>query len=308
MIAAGRSAASRDAPPEPFRAICELEVNASRRGRPRPRDPLLAWPIRPPSRGPERVPAPFCAARSGPALDARTRSANPLAARLRRRASGDRGLRARGLDQRDAAARLRRARARRQRAARDRGVGRGALRARPPGQRRGRARRGRRRADRAGGSRPRSGSCPPACGRSRSRTDDLPANPRFSFEQFVLGPSNRFAHASALAVAENPGTAYNPLFLCGPPGVGKTHLLHSDRRLPAAQRAVAARPAGDRRDVRQRVRRARCAAAEARDLQAPLPGQRRAARRRRAVPHGQDADRGRVLPHLQRALRRPAPR
>jgi chromosomal replication initiator protein len=56
---------------------------------------------------------------------------------------------------------------------------------------------------------------------------ELPANPRFSFEQFVLGPSNRFAHASALAVAENPGTAYNPLFVCGPPGVGKTHLLHS---------------------------------------------------------------------------------
>ena len=52
-------------------------------------------------------------------------------------------------------------------------------------------------------------------------------NPKYCFEQFVIGSGNRFAHGAALAVAENPGTAYNPLFICGPPGVGKTHLLHS---------------------------------------------------------------------------------
>jgi len=52
-------------------------------------------------------------------------------------------------------------------------------------------------------------------------------NPKYTFDQFVIGGSNRFAHAAALAVAENPGTAYNPLYLCGPPGVGKTHLLHA---------------------------------------------------------------------------------
>ena len=52
-------------------------------------------------------------------------------------------------------------------------------------------------------------------------------NPRFSFEHFVIGDSNRLAHAAALTVAELPGQAYNPLFICGSPGVGKTHLLRS---------------------------------------------------------------------------------
>jgi chromosomal replication initiator protein len=52
-------------------------------------------------------------------------------------------------------------------------------------------------------------------------------NPRYRFEQFIIGEGNRLAHAAALAVAELPGQAYNPLFLHAPPGLGKTHLLHA---------------------------------------------------------------------------------
>jgi chromosomal replication initiator protein len=54
-----------------------------------------------------------------------------------------------------------------------------------------------------------------------------PLNPRLSFEQFIIGDGNRLAHAAALAVAELPGQAYNPLFLHAPSGLGKTHLLHA---------------------------------------------------------------------------------
>ncbi len=52
-------------------------------------------------------------------------------------------------------------------------------------------------------------------------------NPQFSFDSFVVGPSNRFAHSAAIAVTNHPGDVYNPLFIYGPPGVGKTHLLYA---------------------------------------------------------------------------------
>ena len=52
-------------------------------------------------------------------------------------------------------------------------------------------------------------------------------NPQFTFDSFVVGSSNRFAHGAAIAVANHPGEVYNPLFIYGPAGIGKTHLLYA---------------------------------------------------------------------------------
>ena len=175
--------------------------------------------------------------------------------------------------------------------------------ARPSWARRRRSRRAsrrRRRPERRRRARP-----PPAGERPRAaaRPDDDRLNPKFTFEQFVIGDANRFAHAAALAVAELPGQAYNPLFIYGPPGVGKTHLLHSIGNYVQRVRRRADRPLHDGRALHQRVRRR-------------APAQRRRARSRRRYRRNdvlliddvqflesQGQDRGGVLPHLQRAAR-----
>ena len=73
--------------------------------------------------------------------------------------------------------------------------------------------------------RPQHAAGPPLPGAPRPTQARL--NPKYTFETFVIGSSNRFAHAAAVAVAEAPAKAYNPLFVYGDSGLGKTHLLHA---------------------------------------------------------------------------------
>jgi chromosomal replication initiator protein len=75
------------------------------------------------------------------------------------------------------------------------------------------------------------GSIPRGQGRSSpislDTAPEVTLNPRYTFDQFIIGDGNRMAHAASLVVAENPGQAYNPLFVYASPGMGKTHLLHA---------------------------------------------------------------------------------
>ena len=63
--------------------------------------------------------------------------------------------------------------------------------------------------------------------KGKAAAPSMDFNPQFTFDNFVVGPSNRFAHSAAIAVSKTPGQVYNPLFIYGPAGVGKTHLLYA---------------------------------------------------------------------------------
>ena len=133
--------------------------------------------------------------------------------------------------------------------------------------------------------------------------DEAGLNPRYTFETFVKGASNQFALAAALRVAETPARSYNPLFIYGSAGLGKTHLLHAighyvhhnyqhhDVRYVSTETFLNEFVDAIRDQHRQR-------------LQAPLPRHRRPAHRRHPVPREPRGPPGGVLPHVQLAARR----
>ena len=61
----------------------------------------------------------------------------------------------------------------------------------------------------------------------REEVEETPINPKYTFDTFVVGSSNRYLYAAAKAVADNPGNSYNPLFIYGGAGLGKTHIMHA---------------------------------------------------------------------------------
>ena len=95
--------------------------------------------------------------------------------------------------------------------------------------------------------------------RPAARSGGNRLNPKYMFETFVIGSSNRFAHAARVAVAESPAKAYNPLFIYGSSGLGKTHLLHAIGHYATDARQRPLGPVRLHRGVHQRLHQLACA-------------------------------------------------
>ena len=133
---------------------------------------------------------------------------------------------------------------------------------------------------------------------ARREIEPARLNPKYTFETFVIGASNRFAHAAAVAVAEAPAKAYNPLFIYGESGLGKTHLLHAIGHYAmglfhgARVRYVSSEEFTN--DFINSIRDGKAEGFRRRYREVDV-----LARRRHPVLGEQGTDAGRVLPHVQ---------